>query len=233
MHDQLPTAVALPTAGAKAAAPPAARARRIAVYPEVYTYRVEANAPWKPIALTANTFPLTQVHTVSLRDPRARMTLVPGAVLPQPSPHAAAATNATQPPTATNATSPPAAADAAAAAAAAPADGAEVPLAPLVMVHYGFRSWEEEVHKRDAGRSSEEVTDYNGGRRVVTNPDDPALADRRAAHISLDGQIPWMEMRDAWRAVLRRPWRPPVVVAAAEDAGQLTDWVDAPSIVPR
>lgn len=32
MHDQLPTAVALPTAGAKAAAPPAARARRIAVW---------------------------------------------------------------------------------------------------------------------------------------------------------------------------------------------------------
>ncbi|GAB0495047.1 hypothetical protein MMPV_006344 [Pyropia vietnamensis] len=196
-------------------------------YPEAYTYRVDVPGPGKPIALTAETFPLTHVHTVHLRAARARMTQVPGAQLHQPPSHSPSATNnSTQPLAATNVTSPPAAA----AAATASSDTAEEPLAPLVMIHYGFRSWEEEVAKWNAGRAAEEMRDF--GDHQVTDPNDPSLADRRARHLSLDSQTLWTEMRDAWRAVMRRPWRVPVVVAAEGDARRLTDWSDMPSLVP-
>lgn len=195
-------------------------------YPEAYTYRVDDPGPGKPIALTADTFPLTHVHTVHLRAERAWMTRVPGATLCQPpSRTAEGISNTTQPLAATNATSPPGA------AATAPGVTSEEPLAPLVMIHYCFRSWEEEVAKRSAGRAAEEMGDF-GGRRV-TDPNDPSLADRRARHLSLDGQTRWTEMRDVWRAVMRRPRRMPVVVEAEGDARRLTDWTDMPSLVPK
>ncbi|KAK1868711.1 hypothetical protein I4F81_011194 [Pyropia yezoensis] len=96
--------------------------------------------------------------------------------------------------------------------------------------------WEEEVAKRSAGRAAENVDTWwypNVARAGVALPANASAADRRAAHLSLVGQAGWGEMRDAWRAVMRRPWRPPVVVAADADAAGLADWVDAPSLIPR
>eukprot|EP00170_Pyropia_yezoensis_P002316 contig_9720_g2320 len=197
-------------------------------YPDAYTYRVEVPGPGKPIALTADTFPLTHVHTVHLRAARARMTKVPGVRLRQPSSLAAAATSATELVAVTNTTPR-------AVAAGTSPDDIEEPLAPLVMVHYSTRSWVEEVAKRDAGRAAEEMGDFNNGHRRhgVTDPNDPSLAARRTRHLSLDGQTPWTEMRDAWRDVMRRPLRAPIVVPAEDDASRLTDWVDQPSLVPK
>lgn len=197
-------------------------------YPDAYTYRVEVPGPGKPIALTADTFPLTHVHTVHLRAARARMTKVPGVRLRQPSSLAAAATSATELVAVTNTTPR-------AVAAGTSPDDIEEPLAPLVMVHYSTRSWVEEVAKRDAGRAAEEMGDFNNGHRrhAVTDPNDPSLAARRTRHLSLDGQTPWTEMRDAWRDVMRRPLRAPIVVPAEDDASRLTDWVDQPSLVPK
>lgn len=194
-------------------------------YPDVYTHRlVDAVAPCKALARTSDTFPLTHTHTLEMRVTRSRMTMVPGAVLRLPPSPAGAVSADGQDSDSDDGDDN------------ADDDAAGEPLAPLVMAHYGYRSWEEEVAKRSAGRAAENVDTWwypNVARAGVALPANASAADRRAAHLSLVGQAGWGEMRDAWRAVMRRPWRPPVVVAADADAAGLADWVDAPSLIPR